>query len=81
MPGSRVCAPDLTATLVRAMAAVAGTPPKNGRSMLPTPCATSSRSLLRRAPVMRPALAPQSRLSIMPSMAMLNAGESRFRNV
>jgi hypothetical protein len=36
---------------------------------------------LRRAPVMRPALAPQSRLSIMPSMAMLNAGESRFRNV
>ena len=28
--------------LVRAMAAVAGMPPKNGSTMLPMPCATSS---------------------------------------
>lgn len=38
----RVCWPDLTATLVRAMAAVAGTPPKSGSRILPTPCAISS---------------------------------------
>jgi hypothetical protein len=34
---SRVWPPDLMPTLVRAMAAVAGTPPKNGMSRLPTP--------------------------------------------
>ena len=38
----RVAAPLRTATLARAMAAVAGTPPKKGTTMLPTPWANSS---------------------------------------
>ena len=38
----RVTPPALTPTLVRAMAAVAGTPPKNGMTILPMPWATSS---------------------------------------
>ena len=38
----RVCAPERTATEVRARAAVAGMPPNIGSTMLPTPCANSS---------------------------------------
>ena len=41
-PAILVCAPLFMATLVLAIAAVAGTPPKNGISILPMPCATSS---------------------------------------
>ena len=77
MPVRRVCCPALMATLVRAMAAVAGTPPKNGMTMLPTPWAISSRSALRGSPFMFPAEAPHSSDSIMPSAAMEKAGASR----
>ena len=41
-PAILVCAPLFMATLVLAIAAVAGTPPKKGISILPMPCATSS---------------------------------------
>ena len=42
IPVRRVFAPERMATLVRAMAAVAGMPPKKGSRMLPTPWAMSS---------------------------------------
>ncbi len=38
----RVLPPDFIATAVLAIAAVAGTPPKNGIIILPIPCAISS---------------------------------------
>ena len=74
IPVSLVRAPDFNATLVRAMAAVAGIPPKNGRMILPIPWATSSWSLFSLTFAILPALAPHSRLSIIPSMAILTAG-------
>ena len=74
MPVRRVTAPDFTATLVRAIAAVAGMPPKNGTMMLPIPCARSSRLLSSLAPVIREAVAPHNRLSIIASTAILTAG-------
>ena len=37
MDTTRVCPPALIATLVRAIAAVAGTPPKNGKIVFPIP--------------------------------------------
>ena len=73
----RVCPPDLMLTLVRAMAAVAGTPPKKGMSMLPTPCAINSWLACRRIPVMFEATAPHSRDSTAPRAVMVNAGASR----
>ena len=42
IPANLVCAPDLIATLVLAIAAVAGIPPKKGNTKFPIPCATSS---------------------------------------
>ena len=76
MPVRRVCAPERTATEVRASAAVAGMPPNIGSTMLPTPCANSSWSLFSLTPVALPALAPHSRLSSILSTAMENAGAS-----
>ena len=73
-PVNLVFAPDLIATLVRAIAAVAGIPPKNGSIKFPTPCAINSWSLFNCFPVILPALAPQSKLSIIPNIAILNAG-------
>ena len=72
---SLVFPPDLMATLVRAIAAVAGTPPKKGMSMLPTPCAISSRCASIFSFFILPAEAPQRRLSIMPRAATETAGE------
>jgi len=66
-----------TPTLMRAMAAVAGTPPKKGMTMLPTPCAINSWLALSFVPVMRPATVPASRLSIAPSAAIAAAGTAR----
>ena len=42
MPATGVRPPFLTFAAVRAMAPVAGMPPKSAEPMLPTPCATSS---------------------------------------
>ena len=74
---SRVWPPDLMPTLVRAMAAVAGTPPKKGMTMLPTPWATSSWLACRRMPVMLLATAPHSRLSTAPSAVIDRIGAIR----
>ena len=66
---------------VRAMAAVAGTPPKKGRRILPTPCAMSSWSAWKGSLFMRAADAPHSRLSIMPRAAMVTTGEMRSESI
>ena len=73
---SRVLPPLLTATLVRAIAAVEGTPPKNGITMLPMPCATSSTSEANGSFFLAAAQVPQSRLSTMPSSAIVTAATS-----
>ena len=75
---SLVCPPDFIATEVLAIAAVAGTPPSSGITMLPIPCAISSRLASRRSPFILPALAPHSRLSIIPSAAIDTAGMMRL---
>ncbi|MPM42194.1 hypothetical protein SDC9_88857 [bioreactor metagenome] len=75
---SLVWQPDLIATLVLAMAAVAGTPPKNGIIILPIPCATSSMPEFNFSFFILPALAPQSKLSIIPSAAIDIAGDVRL---
>ena len=72
---SLVCPPDFIATLVRAIAAVAGTPPQKGMSILPTPCAISSLWASSFSFFIFPADAPQRRLSIMPRAATETAGE------
>ncbi len=41
-PVRRVTPPALTPALIRAIAAVAGTPPKKGMIRFPSPCTTSS---------------------------------------
>ena len=75
IPVSLVSEPDLIATLVLAIAAVAGTPPKKGIIMFPIPCATSSRSASKGSFFIFEAEAPQSRLSIIPKAAIETAGE------
>ena len=62
------------ATLVRAMAAVAGIPPKKGSNRFPTPCATNSWLLSNDLFAIRPAEAPHNKLSIIPNRAILMAG-------
>ena len=78
IPASLVSQPALMATLVLAMAAVAGTPPNSGITRLPIPCAISSLSASISSSFILPADAPQSKLSIMPRAAMENAGMKRF---
>ena len=58
---------------MRAIAAVEGTPPKNGITMLPMPCATSSTSESNGSFFIAAAQVPQSRLSTMPSSAIVTA--------
>jgi hypothetical protein len=70
----RVCPPDLMPTEERAIAAVAGTPPKKGMMMLPTPCATSSWLACSRTPVIFEPTAPHSSDSTAPSAATDSAG-------
>ena len=80
IPASLVSHPALMATLVLAIAAVAGTPPKNGIIIFPMPCAINSLSALSSSFFIFPAEAPQSRLSIMPRAAMEKAGTKRSWN-
>ena len=68
------------ATLVLAIAAVAGTPPKKGSRIFPIPCAVSSISALSFSFFIRPAEAPQSRDSISPRAAMETAGTTKLPN-
>ena len=71
----------LTFVIGAAMAAVAGTPPKKGSSILPTPWAMSSRSAWKVSPFIREAEAPHSRLSIMARAAMVTMGEMRSESI
>ena len=66
----------MIATLVRAIAAVAGTPPKKGNNVFPIPCANNSRSAFNASFFIFPALAPHNKDSIIPSAAILIAGTS-----
>ncbi len=71
--------PLLMLVIVRAMAPVAGIPPKNGVTMLATPCATSSMFELCRLPITPSATVADNRDSIAPSMAMVNAEGNSMR--
>ena len=62
------------ATLVRAIAAVAGTPPNKGSIILPIPCAASSTFAFSFSFFILPAEAPQSSDSISPRAAIDIAG-------
>ena len=71
--------PLFTFAEVRAMAPVAGSPPKNGQTMLATPCATSSVLLSWRSPVKPSATTAESSDSMAPSTAIAVAGPMRSR--
>ena len=77
MPATGVFAPERTLVAVRAIAPVAGRPPKSGEAMLATPCATSSTFGLWRSPVMRSATTADISDSMPPSIATVNAGGRR----
>ena len=63
-------APERMLVAVRAIAPVAGMPPKNGVTMLPTPSASSSASGSCRVRAMPSATTADSSDSMAPSMAM-----------
>ena len=71
---SLVWPPAFMATLVLAIAAVAGTPPRKGITIFPIPCAISSLEASIFSFFIFPADAPHKRLSIIPSAAILAAG-------
>ncbi len=73
--------PDRKFVAVRAMAPVAGMPPKNGVTTLPTPSAISSASGSCRVPAIPSAITADSSDSIPPSMATANAPDDRSRSV
>ena len=66
---------------VRAMAPVAGIPPKSGEAILATPCATSSTLELWRSPVMPSATTAESMLSSAASSATVKAEGIKRQNV
>ena len=72
-------APARTLAAVRASAPVAAKPPRNGATMLPMPCATSSASESCLWPVMPSATTAESSDSIAPSMAMAKAAGASAR--
>ncbi len=74
---SRERAPDRTLTAVRAMAAVAGIPPKNGTARFAMPCPNSSRSESWRSPIVIPsATVADMRLSRAARAATATAGSN-----
>ncbi len=73
IPETGVSAPERILVAVRAIAPVAGMPPKNGDARLATPCATSSTLELCRSPLMPSATTAESRLSTAASSATVNA--------
>ena len=64
---------------VRAIAPVAGIPPKSGEAMLATPCATSSMLERCRPPIMPSATTAERSDSIAPRAAMAKAGPTSSR--
>ena len=81
IPATGVRPPFLTFVAVRAMAPVAGMPPKIGDTMLATPWATSSMLERWRPPIMPSATTADSKDSMAPSSAMVNAGAARVVSI
>ena len=79
MPATGVRPPFLTLVAVRAMAPVAGMPPKRPDAMLAMPWATSSTLDLWRLPIMPSATTAESSDSIAASSATVTAGEKSSR--
>jgi hypothetical protein len=79
IPATGVRPPLLMLVAVRAMAPVAGMPPKSGEATLAMPCATSSMLDRWRPPIIPSATTADSSDSIAPSVAMVNAGPTRSR--
>src|SRR3546814_635300 len=76
MPAIGERAPERMLVAVRAIAPVAGRPPKQAEAVLAMPCATSSQLERWRAPVMPSATLADSRLSIPARKAMVKADGS-----
>lgn len=76
MPATGVRPPLLMLVMVRAMAPVAGIPPKMGERMLAIPCPTSSWLESWRSPMTPSATVAESRDSMAPSTAMVMAGDT-----
>ncbi len=76
MPATGVCAPFLMFVAVRAMAPVAGMPPKSGEAMFATPWATSSMFERCLRPVIPSATTAERSDSMPASSAMEMAGET-----
>ena len=74
MPAMGERPPLLMLVMVRAMAPVAGMPPKSGEARLAKPWAISSVLELWWSPITPSATVAESRLSIAPRMAMVMAG-------
>jgi hypothetical protein len=79
IPATGVRAPDRTLVAVRAIAPVAGNPPKSGEAILAMPCAKSSTFELWRVPLIRSATTADSSDSIAPSIAIVRVGEINVR--
>ena len=77
MPATGVRPPLLMLVIVRAMAPVAGMPPKSGEARFATPWAMSSVLLEWRAPMTPSATVADSSDSMAPRMAMVMAGDTR----
>ena len=75
MPASGVRPPVRMFVAVRAIAPVAGMPPKIGEAIFATPWATSSMFDLWRVPIIPSATTADSNDSIAASSATVNAGE------
>ena len=81
MPATGDTAPQRILVAVRAIAPVAGNPPKRGDRILAKPCATSSTLGLCWSPLMRSATTADMSDSIAPSRATVIAGEINVRMV
>ena len=77
-PATGVRPPLLMFVIVRAIAPVAGMPPKNGTTTFATPCAISSVFELCLSPITPSATIADSRLSIAPNIAIVNAEGKSF---
>ncbi len=80
MPATGVRPPFFTFVAVRAIAPVAGIPPKSAEAMFATPCPTSSTFDLWRLPIMPSATTAESSDSIAASSATVTAGGKSSRS-
>ena len=77
-PAIGVRPPLLMFVIVRAIAPVAGIPPKKGTTTFATPCAISSVFELCLSPITPSATIAESKLSIAPNIAIVNAEGNSF---